>query len=845
MDTTPVTDIQTEPRPEHLPSAPWTGHLRSLVILTGIAVVAGSIFIWSSQDLLKYVTFVVVSVLVAGARIASPSGSLRLAMSLPIVLFGIADFTFSEAVTMAAVSGLLPALWRQRNNAEPYAIFEAMLTIAGTAIGASLFSFLDAGLHPVLRLLIAMLAIFVVETTIRVAIFAADNELPFAKLWWSEVCWALPYSAGAAMLAWGMTTMSASLGWATVISSGPAVYLIFRAYRLYVQRLEDQRLHAEEMASLHLRTIEALASAIEAKDDTTADHLQRVQVYATEMARELGLTPKEKEALLAASVLHDIGKLAVPEHIISKPGRLSPEEFEKMKVHPIVGAEILERVRFPYPVAPIVRTHHEKWDGTGYPAGIKGEAIPIGARILAAVDCLDALASDRQYRRALPLDQAMEIVKQESGKAFDPKIVEILSRHYVEWERKAKGVTPPKKEKLSKDVKVELGDAPAAGFEQAKDSTAVDIDEQPVDYLQSIAAARQEVQTLLEISQDLGSSLALEETLSLLGVRLRRIIPHHALAVWLRDGDDLIPAYVNGEDYRLFSSLQIPVGQGLSGWVAENGKPIVNGNPMVESGYLNDPLIASSLRSAVSVPLEGAGHNIGALTLYHGDRDAFSRDHLRILNAISTKIGLAIQNTQRFKQAETVAAIDSMTKLPNARSLFLQLDSEIARAKRGTTPVTVLVLDLDGVKDINHRFGYNQGNRVLSQVASNLRTACREYDFVARMGGDEFVIVLPGMRALDAKERIEELRFIVADAGISAMHDQPLTVSIGSASYPKDGSDAESLLAEADRRMFQEKQDRKAGLLPASPTRPAQDHNDGYRSPYANKSVDIFASSSL
>src|SRR3989440_6539273 len=116
---------------------------------------------------------------------------------------------------------------------------------------------------------------------------------------------------------------------------------------------------------------------------------------------------EEMEALQAASLLHDIGKLAVPEHIISKPGRLTPEEFEKMKIHPVVGAEILERVQFPYPVVPIVRAHHEKWDGTGYPSGLAGEAIPIGARILSAVDCLDALASDRQYRRALPLDQAM------------------------------------------------------------------------------------------------------------------------------------------------------------------------------------------------------------------------------------------------------------------------------------------------------------------------------------------------------------------------------------------------------------------------------------------------------
>src|SRR6202522_4856259 len=145
--------------------------------------------------------------------------------------------------------------------------------------------------------------------------------------------------------------------------------------------MEDEKKHAEEMAALHLRTIEALALAIEAKDHTTHDHLQRVQSYAVEVGKDLGLDESQLEALRAAAVLHDVGKLAVPEYIISKPGRLTPEEFEKMKTHTVVGAEIVERIRFPYPVAPIVRSHHEKWNGGGYPDGLSGEQIPVGARI--------------------------------------------------------------------------------------------------------------------------------------------------------------------------------------------------------------------------------------------------------------------------------------------------------------------------------------------------------------------------------------------------------------------------------------------------------------------------------
>ena len=164
----------------------------------------------------------------------------------------------------------------------------------------------------------------------------------------------------------------------------------------------------------------------------------------------MGLTKTELNALRAASLLHDIGKLAVPEHIITKPGKLTPQEFEKMKIHPVVGAEILEQVNFPYSVAPIVRAHHERWDGNGYPLGLAGEEIPLGARILSAVDCLDALASDRQYRRALPLDQAMAVVLNESGKSYDPRVVEILARRYRELEEEAVRLSKPGVEALGR-----------------------------------------------------------------------------------------------------------------------------------------------------------------------------------------------------------------------------------------------------------------------------------------------------------------------------------------------------------------------------------------------------------
>jgi diguanylate cyclase (GGDEF)-like protein/putative nucleotidyltransferase with HDIG domain len=510
------------------------------------------------------------------------------------------------------------------------------------------------------------------------------------------------------------------------------------------------------------------------------------------------------QAVHAAALLHDIGKLAVPEHIISKPGRLTLEEFEKMKIHPVVGAEILQRVRFPYPVVPIVRAHHEKWDGSGYPAGLKGTEIPIGARILSAVDYLDALASDRQYRRALPLNEVMQRLAAESGKSFDPKVVDILKKRYLSLEKMAlaqfgQEVNPL----LSTEVKVERGSAPAAGFENisVKDGLGHE-----ATFLSSIAAARQEAQTLFELSQDLGASLSLVETLSVFSVKLRSLVPYDAIAIYVRRNEELIPEYVNGDNFRLFSSLRIPLGQGLSGWVAHNRKPIINGNPSVEPGYLNDPTKFSTLRSALAIPLEGVAGMIGVLALYRGERDAFTSDNLRILLAISSKMALAIENALKYQQAENSATTDYLTGLPNARSLFLQLDRELARCKRDSTTLTVMVGDMDGFKQINDRFGHLEGNRVLRLFAQALKETCREYDYVARMGGDEFVVIAPGLPADASVKKAYQLRELAKQAGFEVCAEEILSLSVGQAMYPQDGKDAEELLAEADRRMYLEKQ---------------------------------------
>ncbi|MGA8065974.1 MAG: diguanylate cyclase, partial [Terriglobales bacterium] len=601
--------------------------------------------------------------------------------------------------------------------------------------------------------------------------------------------------------------LSKQVGWQTSLLVLPLIYWVYRSYHLYLAKLaqekkqvEIEKRHAEEVASLHLRTIESLALAIEAKDHTSHKHLQRVRVFTVAVAKELGFPEDEIEALRAAALLHDIGKLAIPEHIINKPGRLTPEEFEKMKIHSLVGAEILQRVAFPYPVAAIVRSHHERWDGTGYPDGLKGEQIPMGARVLGAVDSLDALASHRQYRNAMSLDAAMEKIAAMSGTAFEPRVVEVLKRRYRELEIMVQSDSMTAEEAtLSTEVGIQAGVQPSDGLHQPATIPSPANDS---DFLSSIASARQEAQTMFELSQDLGNSLSLGETLSVLSMRLRKMIPYDSMAVFLLKDGRLVPELVSGDNFRLLSSLNIGLGEGLCGWVAEKRKPIVNGNPEAEAGYLSDPAKFTALRSILAVPLEGLNGVVGVLAMYRADRDAFSADHLRILLAVSSKIALSVENALKYQQAEDSATTDYLTGLPNARSLFVHLSRELARCRRTGTPLAVMVCDLDNFKQINDLYGHLEGDNLLKDFAGHLKETCRGYDYVARMGGDEFVIVVPGLSGEAASEKANRLHQLAVAAGRKIAGRDLVGLSVGTAFCPEDSFDIEQLLAEADRRMY-------------------------------------------
>jgi diguanylate cyclase (GGDEF)-like protein/putative nucleotidyltransferase with HDIG domain len=776
------------------------------VIGAGLACLIQAGIHQSSRNIAEFICYLGIAILASRLRVTLPGITGTLSVNFLFILVGIADLGYSEALTLGAVAMLAQSLYPGRPNAIRLA-FNICAGALSTAVAFLVYhNRICNGLISSHALLLCLTSCvyFIVNAGCIAAVISFSEDQPLHTILVDCYFWSFPYYLVGAGIASAISWVNHSFNWETSLLFVPAIYGIYHSYRLYLGKLEDEKRHVEEMANLHLRTIEALALAIEAKDQTTHEHLQRVRVYAIEVAKELGMKGSDLEALHAAALLHDIGKLAVPEHIISKPGRLTPEEFEKMKIHTVVGAEILERVRFPYPVVPIVRAHHEKWDGSGYPFGLKAMEIPIGARILSAVDYLDALASDRQYRKAMPLDDVMKKLGEESGKAFDPKVVEVLKRRYRSLENLAQAKSGDDgNAALSSEIKITRGPAPDAGFEQASVSNAPG---REATFLSSIAAARQEAQSLFELSQDLGASLSLGETLSVFSVKLRPMVPFDAIAIYIKRGDELIPEYVNGDNYRLFASLRIPIGDGLSGWVAQNRKPIVNGNPSVEPGYLNDPEKFSTLRSALALPLEGVSGVMGVLALYRAERDAFTSDHLRILLAVTGKMALAIENALKYQQAESSATTDYLTGLPNARSLFLQLDRELARCKRDNAWLTLMVCDMNGFKKINDRFGHLEGNRVLRLFAQALKDSCRDYDYVARMGGDEFVVIAPGLSHDAAAKKVELIRPLARQAGFEVCGEDILSLSVGLVVAPDDGYDAEQLLAEADRRMYLEKQ---------------------------------------
>jgi diguanylate cyclase (GGDEF)-like protein/putative nucleotidyltransferase with HDIG domain len=765
----------------------------------GLLQLISSVTVWSWPQPKLFLLYVCMALVCSFLQLRI-SGALSppLSANVPVILLSILQLSLPEAVIVGASAALVQGFLNRRTRSLRLH-FVLGIGVAASAIATADFIYRslipNSVQSPTLRLLAASLTLFFANTFPVALASRGHQQARLGQYWKESYSWLVPYylvSAAVASAANAAATGGVSLQ--TMLLVLPAVYLAYRYYRVQKSNLEIRAKTAENMAALHLRTIEGLALAVEAKDSlNTRGHLRRVRVYALGVGQDLGLEGDELEALQAGALLHDIGKLAVPEYILTKPGKLTPQEFAKMKVHPIVGAEIVEQVQFPYPVAPIVRAHHEKWDGSGYPFGLKGQDIPIGARILSAVDYLDALASDREYRRALPLDEAMKLVEAESGKALDPEVVKALGRRYRELERSARaidegGVT------LSKNVAIERGSAPDAGLDLW---ALAGVSSGGGDFVKTIAAAGKEQQMLLALTQGLGSSLDLATILEHVEGGLRPLIACQAMAIYVPQGDTLVMAHSAGEHKAMLSS-EVRAGEGLVGWVAQNQQPIVNGNPTVERGFRAD--VENGLKAALAVPLKPSSGLAGVLAYYRRERDAFNADELRILSSVAPRIGTAIENALKVKELHERASMDLTTGLPTLRAMMQALDLELIRAKRQNQSLAVLVAQFSGLSSLQPETSNSDVDYGLREAARLLKTVCREYDHVARIGDDTFTLILAGMKRENLGDKIEKVHTAVMNTFPQLIENGMIRFGVGWAGYPDDADTSKALLAIAEGR---------------------------------------------
>ncbi len=618
------------------------------------------------------------------------------------------------------------------------------------------------------------------------------------------------------------------------------------------RQCDASRRSLRDLRRTHILTIEALSLAIDARDPHARGHVRRVKAFALELARRMGMPAAELEALGTAALLHDIGKLAVPDHLLHKAGKLTEREMQKIRLHASVGADILAGVDFPGPVLPIIRHHHERWDGSGYPDGLQGEAIPPGARILAVADALEALTSDRAYRVRRSPEEACTLITAWAGIHYDPEVARVLRGSLSEildaggraeaMPERAAGACGAAGREIAGGESAEsrrAGDpADAGGFgadlhrgigarsrprDAAEHSPAAS---DPRGYspagssaLRDISSAHREVYALYEIAQTLGSSLRLAEVLEMVIHQIGRLVPYYTCAIYLADpsGDKLVARFVSGANARELRGRALPIGAGVTGRAAVERRARLSPDPATDlDGTPIDPEIYSS---AAAFPLFHEGRILGALTLYFPRGVACQDDHLRLMDIIAQLVSGAVFNGALFEETQESALTDDLTGLPNSRYLRQVFEQEMIRSQQAGQPMAFLAMDLDAFKVINDRLGHQVGDRFLAEVSRVLKRNLRDGDILVRLSGDEFAAVLPRTGYAQAALLTERLQQAVdifslrLDGGKSARAG----VSIGIALYPDDGESFEELMLKADYNMYQNKAARKSlrqGRLP-------------------------------
>ena len=565
--------------------------------------------------------------------------------------------------------------------------------------------------------------------------------------------------------------------------------LFFLTVVLFVQRRkitffseEKRKLTFENTNFIGL--IESIAVAIDARDQVGSGHIRRTQIYAVGIGELLGLSEGEISALRTGALLHDIGKLAVPDHILNKPGRLTPAEMEKTKIHAAVSASILEKVDFSYPVVPTVKHHHETWDGSGYPDGLKGENIPITARILTVADAYDTLRGARSYRPSVSRDDARRFLLNGAGIQFDPKIVDVFLRNLKKFETEvdAQNYSYPFDKGSLDDVHNVLEDDPNQSF------------------VEQIKRANREVFTLYELARVFNSSLHLHETLVLFARKIGELVPFDTCVIYLLDETEKFAkaAYVEGDNSSALKNKIVKPGEGATGYVLKKRQAVHNIEPGLDFAF-SEFGFDQDYTAMASLPLISDEKLLGAVSLYSSGLENYEEEPMRLLETVARIASDAIFMAQQHAQSESRGLTDPVTELPNARSLQMQFEKEVARATRSGNDIHLLTFYLNDIKKINNTFGLQVGDLLLKQISKVINSQLIEMDFLARYSGYVFVAILNYRSNTEVGELCQRLENAVSEfrLPIGDSNFIQIGVSVVAPSYPKDGLTLEAIILAA------------------------------------------------
>ena len=663
------------------------------------------------------------------------------------------------------------------------------------------------------RLVLCLGLLCLITYVINTGIVAAGTALTqggnLLKTWTDNYLWVSPAFIVSVIAAGAVCEAVTHFGFYAFAIAIPILLITYITFKTYFGKVEESNQHIKKLSSLYLATLESLTMAIDAKDQMTEGHIRRVRALAEGLGRAVDYPETQLEGLRAAALLHDIGKLAVPEYILNKREKLTPAEFSKVMVHPVVAADILSNVDFPYEVVPIVKHHHEKYDGTGYPSRLKGEEIPFGARILTIVDCYDALTHSRPHRPRYKRAQALELMRRESGRTFDPLLLEKFMEIVGTLDASVAGFDYNKQHGESSTFNLDSSIEMIEGISIADRSPAERA-------LRGITAAQREVLSLYEISQTLGSALRLSEVLAIIGAKIEKIANFTTLILYLSEGGKLRAEHVIGKNSDLIKGSEVKMGEGDAGWVADSRQSLIGGTSVPHASRATGPL-ASTYCSTALFPLVRQDNLVGVLALYSTEPDAYSADEIRLLEAVSAHAATAVYNALAFERTQEFALTDNLTGLPNSRYMYSFFEQERSRAERQDTPLVLMMMDLDGFKKINDTYGHHVGDDILRRTAQILRRRLRLGDTLIRYAGDEFVAVLhqatPDV-VVDLKQRLQTAVDCFAHE-VRPGRVARIGISIGHATLGDDGYAIDELMEVADQRMYDDKIARKR-ILTAS-----------------------------